>query len=309
MTFAIKAVLPVFLSAVATLGSAQDLHLSSGTVTRIENFQSRFVNARTVDVWLPDGYSSEKKYSVLYMHDGQMLFDSANTWNHQEWKVDETASLLMKEHKIRDCIVVGIHNGKKLRHCEYFPQAPFESLKRAQQDSIMMAKRPEGLPVFYDAICSDNYLRFLVTELKPYIDSAFSTKADRDGTFIAGSSMGGLISMYAICEYPDVFGGAACLSTHWTGIFTTTDNPVPAKFMKYLKKKLPDPATHKLYFDYGSKGLDAIYKPYQQQADKILRRKGYSAENRMTQEFPGENHSEKAWAKRLEMPLIFLLGK
>ena len=77
---------------------------------------------------------------------------------------------------------------------------------------------------------SDAYLKFLVTELKPFIDSTFSVATDRSNTFIAGSSMGGLISMYAVCEYPAVFGGAACLSTHWPGIFTAENNPIPEAF-------------------------------------------------------------------------------
>lgn len=306
--FATKTVISALLAAIAVLGYTQDVHLASGSVTRLENFMSHYVTSRTVDVWLPDGYSAGKKYAVLYMHDGQMLFDSANNWNHKEWCVDETAGRLMRENKVRDFIVVGIHNVGKLRHSDYFPEEPFELLSKAQQDSVMLADRPEGVHVFSGEVHSDLYLKFLVTELKPFIDSAFSTFPDRQNTFIAGSSMGGLISMYAICEYPDVFGGAACLSTHWPGIFTTVNNPIPAKLLKYLKKHLPDPATHKIYFDYGSVGLDSSYKPYQQQADKIMKRKGYSEENWMTKEFPGENHSEKAWAKRLEIPLVFLMG-
>ena len=85
-------------------------------------------------------------------------------------------------------------------------------------------QRQPGAPVFSGKIQSDNYLKFLVKELKPFIDSSFSTLKDQQNTFIAGSSMGGLISMYAICEYPLVFGGAACLSTHWPGIFTMINN-------------------------------------------------------------------------------------
>jgi enterochelin esterase-like enzyme len=308
MKFYGKIALVALMTAGPIAASTQDLHLASGRVVRIDSFPSRFVKPRKVDVWLPDGYSSAKKYAVLYMHDGQMLFDSTGTWNHLEWRVDETAGRLMRENKVRDFIVVGIHNGGLLRHSEYFPEEPFESLSKTEQDSVMKAKRPEKKPVFYDTVQSDEYLKFIVTELKPYVDSMFSTSPDRGNTFIAGSSMGGLISLYAVCQYPEVFGGAACLSTHWTGIFTTVDNPIPAKFMKYLKKHLPDPASHKFYFDYGTEGLDAMYKPYQEQADRIMMRKGYTSANWITKEFPGENHSENAWAKRLELPLMFLLG-
>jgi enterochelin esterase-like enzyme len=243
------------------------------------------------------------------MHDGQMLYDSTTTWNKQEWGVDEIVGRLQKEKKIRDCIVVGIWNGGKLRHTEYFPQRPFESLTQAEKDTIFKALRSNNQEVFAKKnIQSDNYLKFLVTELKPFIDKNFATKKDQKNTFIAGSSMGGLISMYAICEYPHIFGAAACLSTHWIGVFDTENNPIPAAFMNYLKAHLPNPKNHKIYFDYGTATLDALYPPFQRQADEIMRLKGFTAKNWLTKEFAGEDHSEKAWRKRLDIPLLFLLG-
>ena len=151
------------------------------------------------------------------------------------------------------------------------------------------------------------YLQFLVTEVKPFIDKTFSTKKDQKNTFVAGSSMGGLISMYAICEYPKVFGGAACLSTHWPGTFSSNNNPIPNAFVAYLKKKLPNPKDHKIYFDYGDQTLDAMYKPLQEKVDVVMKAKGFTNKNWETKFFPGENHSEVAWAKRLDIPLLFLL--
>src|ERR1035437_7847116 len=84
--------------------------VSSGSIKRIENFKSRFIASRNVDVWLPEGYNTSKKYNVVYMHDGQLLFDSLLTWNKKEWKVDEVFSQLIREKKIEECIVVGIWN-------------------------------------------------------------------------------------------------------------------------------------------------------------------------------------------------------
>jgi len=146
-----------------------------------------------------------------------------------------------------------------------------------------------------------------VTELKPHIDSTFSTKKDQANTFIAGSSMGGLISFYAICEYPDVFGGAACMSSHWPGIMTANDN-IPQAFNSYLKSHMPSPKVHKIYYDYGTETLDHLYKPYQELIDKTMKAGGYSSANWVTREFKGENHSERAWQRRLWIPLEFLLG-
>ncbi|QNA45287.1 alpha/beta hydrolase [Lacibacter sediminis] len=289
--------------------NAQQPAVSNGELRRFPDFPSSFVGARNIDVWLPSGYSSKKKYAVLYMHDGQMLFDSTVTWNKQEWGVDEAMTKLLNEKKIKDCIVVGVWNTGTMRHADYFPQKPFLSLTPEQQDSIYKATRGNGYTLFASAVQSDAYLKFLVSELKPFIDKTFSVKTDRANTFIAGSSMGGLISMYAICEYPNVFGGAACLSTHWPGIFATENNPIPATFIRYLKNNLPNPSSHKIYFDYGTAGLDSLYKPFQLQADEVMKAKGYTSINWLSKEFTGEDHSENAWRKRLNLPLIFLLKK
>ena len=283
--------------------------VASGSIERFQNMPSAFVVARTVDVWLPDGYSTNKKYAVLYMHDGNALFDSATMWNHQEWGVDEILSKLIAANRIKDCIVVGIWNGGASRHSEYFPQKPFESLTDSQQAYLYTAKRNNDQIYFSQKVQSDNYLRFLVTELKPFIDNNFATLPDKDNTFVAGSSMGALISLYAICEYPTVFGGAACISTHWVGISETVNNPVPAAFMQYLQQHLPAPEHHKIYFDYGSETLDSLYKPFQLQADAIMQQKGYTSNNWLSKEFVGADHSENAWNQRFEIPASFLLGK
>lgn len=272
--------------------------VSAGTLKRFF-LRSRFVDARNVDVWLPPGYDSTKRYAVLYMQDGQMLFDSALTWNHQDWQVAETMSRLLAEDRIRPTIVVGIWNDGNKRAAEYFPEKAFAGIAEPYRDSLA-ALMPGG-PV------GDNYLKFLVTELKPFIDSAFSVYGDRDNTFVMGSSYGGLISLYALCEYPKVFGGAACMSTHWIGLFWPND-AIPEAIAHYLEKNLPAPAGHKLYFDYGSKTLDRFYGPYQRQVDRIVRSRGYDATDRMTRHFRGMNHSERSWAQRLHVPLVFLLA-
>ncbi|MFZ1454130.1 MAG: alpha/beta hydrolase-fold protein, partial [Ferruginibacter sp.] len=269
---------------------------------------SQFVAPRNIDVWLPDEYDPLKKYVVLYMHDGRSLFDSSIVWNHQEWGVDEVLSKLRTEKRIKDCIVVGIWNTETTRHNEYLPQKPFETLSVSKKETILKAKRISGQNVFTSyQIQSDNYLRFLVKELKPFIDRSFSTLPDRQNTYIAGSSMGGLISIYAICEYPEVFGGAACLSTHWTGIFRADNNPFPAAMMKYLERNLPSTLDHKIYFDHGSATLDSLYKPFQLKADKKMMRKGFSSTNWITREFRGADHSERSWNVRLDIPVLFLL--
>ena len=278
-----------------------------GKIDLYENFPSKFISERNVEVWLPESYNLKKRYAVLYMHDGQMLFDAATTWNHQSWDVDDVASKLLKESRIQDIIVVGINNSGKTRHEDYFPQKPFESLTQEQKDVVSQKLNENGKTNTVFKPNSDNYLKFMVTELKPFIDKHYPVYKDRDHTFIAGSSMGGLISMYAICEYPDIFGGAACLSTHWPGIFTVENNPIPEAFITYLRTNLPNPIHHKFYYDYGDKTLDALYPPLQKKVDEVMKAKGYSDKNWITKFYPGQDHSEKSWNSRLNIPLEFLL--
>jgi predicted alpha/beta superfamily hydrolase len=215
----------------------------------------------------------------------------------------------MTEGRTKEFIVVGIWNSGKSRHANYFPQKPFENLSQSQKDFVSKQLQISGRTTDTFQPNSDNYLKFMVKELKPYIDKNYSVFKDQKNTFIAGSSMGGLISIYAICEYPTIFGGAACLSTHWPGIFSLENNPIPDSFLNYLKTNLPDFRNHKIYFDYGDKTLDAMYPSLQKKVDEVMKLKGFSDKNWMTKFFPGEDHSEKSWNKRLDIPLMFLFQK
>lgn len=294
---------------IAMQSNAQQIIVSSGKTQRFENFKSNFVDTRNIDIWLPYDYSEKEKYAVVYMHDGQSLFDANITWNKQSWEVDETAGKLNTDEKYKKFIVVGIWNNGSKRHSEYFPQKPYQKLNEEQKqfvsDNLLKIKKISQ-PFTPN---SDYYLKFLVTELKPFIDSHYSTLTDKDNTFIAGSSMGGLISMYAICEYPEVFGAAACLSTHWTGIFQLEDNPIPETFFDYMRTYLPNPRTNRIYFDYGDQTLDELYFSLQLTANDIMREKGFSKSTWKTFLFPGKDHSEKSWAERLHIPFEFLLKK
>lgn len=288
-----------------TVGN-NELEASPGRVDRLTLTPSGLGTERNIDVWLPEGYDATRKYAVIYMNDGQMLFDSTTTWNKQEWGADEVAAKLIAENKIRPCIIVGIWNRDQYRYSEYFPEKALSFYPERRRKKLI-SKEMKGEPL------GDEYLRFLVAELKPYIDSHYSTLTDRENTVIMGSSMGGLISLYAICEYPDVFGGAGCISTHLPMIgvnfFRKYDNRMAKAFRKYLSANLPTPADHKMYFDYGTKTLDAAYEPYQKKVDKLMSAAGFSEKNWFTIKYEGHDHSERSWASRLNVPFEFLLGK
>jgi predicted alpha/beta superfamily hydrolase len=278
---------------------------SNGKLVHYENFESEFLDARNIDVWLPENYdgNKDKQYPVLYMHDGQNLFVPGNSYGGEEWGVDETLFNLSQSGQIPEVIVVGMWNTPK-RYQEYMPQKVFESLDRKTTASL--TKKFGGTAV------SDDYLKFIVKELKPFIDSVYRTKPDRENTFVMGSSMGGLISIYAISEYPEIFRGAGCLSSHWIGNPDDGEDvmhSVSDAFVEYLSENLPDAGGHLIYFDYGTATLDSLYEPHQLKIDRVMQSKGYTRnKDWITQKFEGHEHNEKYWRERLNIPVLFLLG-
>ena len=284
----------------------EDAVLASGKLIRVDSFPSKFIQPRPVDVWLPENYSENKMFAVLYMHDGQMLFDSTRTWNKQEWKIDEVATDLMEQKITKDFIVVAIHNIANIRWKDLFPEKAMDFMDIDRKLEVNRRAKENGFNTEY---YGDEYLKFIVSELKPYIDATYAVESSKENTFVAGSSMGGLMSMYAISEYPNIFQGAACISTHWVGKMAEENNPYPSAIFKYVKANIPDAKNHKIYFDYGDKTLDRHYPQYASLVDDLFMEKGYSANNFRNLFFPEANHSEKSWQNRVHIPLAFLLKK
>jgi predicted alpha/beta superfamily hydrolase len=170
-------------------------HTASENVSIIDTgfYMPQLNRNRRISIYLPEGYKkSSKHYPVLYMHDGQNLFDEY-TSGYGEWGVDECLDSLIKKGA-RPCIVVGIDNGPK-RMNEYNPFT-FEQFGEGEGDA---------------------YVNFLVKSLKPFIDKHYRTLPSKENTIIAGSSMGGLISYYALLKHPEVFGKAGVFSpAFWT---------------------------------------------------------------------------------------------
>lgn len=255
---------------------------------------SQHVAERDVWVWLPPGYAEggAERYPVIYAHDGQNLFDPARAFGGESWEIDRALERLLAAGRIRPAIVVGVANTER-RVEEYLPQRAVAGLPAAAL---------RRFPIVRGELSADRYLRLLVEELKPEIDRRYRTLPGRGDTFVLGSSMGGLISVYAVAEYPNVFGGAACLSTHWPA----ADGAV----IDYLEPRLAALRGRKLYFDLGTAALDASYPPFQRRMDAALRKAGWrEGGDWITRVFPGAEHNEKAWQVRVEEPLEFLLGR
>ena len=289
--------------------AAQAAPWGPGELVHYRDFPSRHVEPRNVTVWLPEGYDAKgEPYAVLYMHDGQNLFDRKTAGFGKEWGIDEAVTKLVGEGRMRPTIVVGIWStAKRLR--EYVPARAFDRLPPAYMGRV------EGL--YGGSPLSDQYLRFLVEELKPFVDRSFKTRRDRRSTAIMGSSMGGLISLYAISEYPHVFGAAGMVSTHWPLLLppegeklSDSDlDAVATAFESYLRRKLPRPGRHRLYFDHGTETLDRHYAAYQARIDRLVAARGWTrGRDWISRNFPGAAHEENSWRARVDIPLAFLLG-
>jgi len=229
---------------------------------------------RRVWIYLPPSYnSSTKKYPVLYMHDGQNVFDDATSFSG-EWGVDEALDTLGLKYK--ECIVVGIDNGGDKRLNEYCPY-DFSLSGIAANNKTNIG---EG----------GKYVDFLVKTLKPFIDKKYRTLKDQKNTFTAGSSMGGLISMYAILKYPKVFGGAGVFSpAFWVGPKIFDD-------IKAKGKKV----NAKIYFYAGDAEGESMV-PMTIRAFNEMHRVSKSKMAEVIR--AGAKHNEPRW--RIEFPLFY----
>ena len=262
---------------------------------------SSYLGEKTIRVYLPPSYSknNDNQYPVLYMMDGQNLFFDSLAYFGHSWRISDISDQLVKGKYVKEFIIVGIDHAGINRFAEYMPEKPLKSFSNNINNQLKYQTKPN--------IYSDTFLMFFVNELIPFIQNKYRTLFGPNNTFVGGSSMGALISMYALCEYPEVFGGAICMSTHWPVSLDNTTIEVSDELLAYFSKHIP---SGKLwYFDHGTLGLDKDYEPYQLKADEILNTNGYTrGKNWITRKFKDHDHNEEAWSSRLEIPLQFIFG-
>lgn len=282
---------------------------TSSQLVKLEAFESDNVIPRNVTIWLPPNYDRDgAPYPVVYAHDGQNVFEPETSYGGAAWELDDIAEQLIAEDKIRTPIIVGMWNTEATRWQEYMPQKIMDSVPDAafvNGDAFMgdAVSRPE--------LYSDAYLKFIAEEMKPYIDANYNTAPGADDTVIMGSSMGGLISLYAIAEYPDVFSRAACVSIHWplAQAEGAIADAATEAVITYLSSSALNKDRHTLWFDHGTLGLDAYYARHAGPIEAWFREAGWNDAQAGFQVYDETDHSEASWQERTDEVLIFLLGK
>ncbi len=282
-------------------------HSSSGRVERMRIFSPQMRDTVTVDVWLPQAYldSPTLKLPVVYMHDGQNLFDASTTWNGQSWEMDSVITSLADRDLITPPLVVGVHSVAETRVADLMPEAPFKGT------SILEDLNKPGL--VRSPLRGDAYAAFVAKDLRDSINHRYRVLTDPAHTAVMGSSMGGLMSAYMLCEYPEVYGGAGCLSTHWVGDVSAYEGgkeEFPKAMYDYLERKLPRDGSHRIYFDRGTATIDAYYDKWDDRVIALAESLGYTRPDRLqTYVAPGAPHEENAWKARVHLPLLFLFPK
>lgn len=265
----------------------------------------------TVWIWLPPDYDADKarRFPVLYMHDGQNLFDRELTAYDQEWQIDEALARMARQGDLRSWIVVGVQSPRS-RYRALFPEKIFPLLPADFQKRIMAVDigEPES------KLAGDAYLRFLVRTVKPRVDSELRTLTGARDTAVMGSSMGGLMAFYAMAEYPQIFGQAAAVSMHVALAHASEEGidhdraaaDAAEAFRRYLTGTALAPGANRLYIDHGTGTLDGSYAPYSSALLEVLAASGWKSPDFMFRTFAGAEHNETAWAQRVDIPLAFL---
>jgi predicted alpha/beta superfamily hydrolase len=260
-------------------------------VLRLHKFASKiFANERMLRVWLPPGYddpqNADRRYPVLYLNDGQNLFEPSTAFAGVEWQVDETANRLIRENAIAPMIIVGIDNAQKNRVREYLPFT---------DDSYQPpVKRVYG----------KRYPDFLINEVMPYVQRRYRVLRGSENTSLGGSSYGALISLYTVIARPGVFSRliieSPSLYVHDQQILKESRN----------QKIWPE----KIYLGIGTK--ETGQEDWNQQAlhdvlelASILHNAGLDEHRLKLRVEDGATHSEAAWAARLPDALTFLFGR
>lgn len=259
-------------------------HTLTGNIQHFRAFRSKILgNRRDVVVYLPPGYARtrSRRFPVLYLNDGQNVFDAATAFGHREWGVDETAQRLVEKKLIEPTIIVAVANTGEDRIHEYAPtRGRIEKGKRRRSKGLLR-----------------NYGRFLRNEVKPFIDTRFRTLPGAEFTGLGGSSLGGLATLVLGLWFPDTFRRLAVLSPSvWW------DDCVIYKLIEQLDEEVRPPL--KIWLDTGT--LEPGWERAAVLRDHLIEKGWRLHDDLHYLEAKGADHSEPAWGARMEAVLRFL---
>ena len=278
-----------------------------GRFLEYEHVAAAGLPEQRLTIWLPPGYDrGNRRYPVLYMHDGHNLFDPAKSNFNKVWAADKAMLAAVKSGKVAPHIIVGIWAPGKDRYRQYLPQSLYQSSSGAPRTA--MDAMTGG------SVISEAYLNWLAGPLKQWVDSSFRTRPGRDDTAIVGSSMGGLMSCYAFLERAQTYGRAGCVSSHWPAADPTRVGPANAELIalwdSWFAARLGQPDGRRVWMDHGTATLDAFYAPYQQAIDARMAASGWQrGRDWESKVYEGAEHEENAWARRLPELFGWLLRK
>jgi predicted alpha/beta superfamily hydrolase len=259
-------------------------HTLTGNIRRHPAFPSQVLgNRRDVLVYLPPGYRrwSRRRYPVLYMHDGQNIFDAATSFAGIEWGVDETAQRLIRQKLIEPLMIVAVANMGEDRIHEYAPTAGVIDAEAKR------TKRSRGLARVYG--------QFLMEELKPYIDKRYRTRREAEFTGLGGSSLGGLVTLAMGILFPEVFTRLIVMSPSiWWDDFAVY------RLVDMIEQKPP----LKIWLDTGT--AEPGWEQARELRDRLIEKDWRPDVDLSYLEVKGADHSEAAWGARVDPALRFL---
>ena len=302
--FIILMVLSVYIESNVSVGEIEELYI-------LKNSEER-----RIQIYTPSNLPINSDTKFIIMNDGQELFSGNETWNGASWKIDESFKKLSELNKNINIVVIAVDNAKTKsntmiddtkRYVEYFPKESIKFYNKSLRKNIYERyTNKEEL----------NYPNFLAKTLIPFLEKRFEIQLNKSNLGIVGSSMGGVSALNTILEYPELFGFAGCLSTHWVGIkpieYVTLpirkrikgDKATTLAIREYVENNINKISGQKLYFDHGTEGLDALYKKPQREINELLEKENIDFKSLV---FEGHEHSPSDFGKRFNIMLEFLL--